>query len=110
MKGKLLYFVLIGLDIALTGLNHFWANSDVNTQYYVFDVTAAIRHCLLPIAMLIRAKLDKWSELLIVNYLTFDFLDVIQEVQMKNNGVQAEELVAFIVVTFIMVFRWKQTP
>ena len=110
MVSKFWYVIIIAVDIFLTNANHFFDNASAEMQWHIWDITQATRVCFIPLVMLLQKKLDKWGELITVNYLTFSFLDLIQTVQEKNTGIQVEEFVSFIVVTFIMTLRWKQTP
>lgn len=66
------------------------------------------RVCLIPIVMLLQQKLDKWGELAVANYFAFSVLDFVQTLMDKNNGFQIEELVAYLLLNFVMVKKWKE--
>lgn len=58
--------------------------------------------------MLLQLKLDKWGEMLCMNYVAFSFLDMIQTMGDKNHGLQIEELIGFTLLNIVIALRWKK--
>jgi hypothetical protein len=58
--------------------------------------------------MLMQQRLDKWGELAVCNYFCFSVLDFVQTALEKNEGIQIEELLAFIILNCVMFIKWKQ--
>lgn len=104
---KMWWLAVIAIDVCLTNLHWLWRNSDSTMQWQVWDSSMAGRVCLIPIVMLIQQKLDKWGELAVANYFAFAILDMVQTMIEKNHGFQIEELVAYILLNAVMVFKWK---
>lgn len=105
---KFWWLPIIAADIALTNTHQLFTSQAAEVEWHVWDMSMAGRVCLIPIVMLIQQKLDKWGELAVCNYFCFSVLDLVQTVLEKNEGLQAEELLAFLMLNTVMFFKWKQ--
>jgi len=105
---KFWWLAIIAIDVALTNLHLLWRNSTAEVEWSVWDSSMAGRVCLIPIVMLLQQKLDKWGELAVANYFAFSVLDFVQTMMDKNHGFQIEELVAYLLLNFVMVKKWKE--
>ncbi len=107
---KFWWLLVISIDICITNLHLFWQHATVESEWHVWDASMAGRVCLIPIVMLLQQKLDKWGELAVANYFAFSMLDFIQTMMDENHGFQIEELVAYLLLNFAMIHRWKEQP
>ena len=105
---KFWWLAVIVIDVTLTNVHWFWRHSEADRQWEVWDSSMAGRVCLIPIIMLLGQKLDKWGELAVANYFAFCTLDFVQTLMRENHGFQIEEFVAYILLNFVMVHKWKQ--
>lgn len=105
---KFWYLGIIVIDVLLTNVHQFWNHATAELQWYVWDVSQAARVCLIPIVMLLQKKLDKFGEVVVMNYVAFSVLDLIQTASEKNSGIQIEELFGFILLNLLVILRWNK--
>lgn len=107
---KFWWLIVIAIDVILTNLHFLWESNGSEVEWKIWDSSMAGRVCLIPIVMLLQQKLDKWGELAVANYFAFSMLDFIQTMMDENHGFQIEELVAYLLLNFAMIHRWKEQP
>lgn len=107
LMSKFWWLVVITIDVVLTNIHYLWEGSGNEAQWKAWDMSMAGRVCLIPVVMLLQQKLDKWGELAVANYFTFSMLDFIQTSMENNHGFFIEELVAFLLLNFVMIHKWK---
>jgi len=105
---KFWWLPIIAADIALTNIHTLFTSQDAAVEWHVWDMSMAGRVCLIPIVMLMQQRLDKWGEMAVCNYFCFSVLDFVQTALEKNEGIQIEELLAFIILNCVMFIKWKQ--
>lgn len=105
---KIWWLLVIAFDVVVINLHVFWESAPAEIEWKVWDSSIAGSRAFLIGVILLKCRLDKWGELAMANYFAFVTLDFVQTIMEKNHDFLIEELVAYLLLNFIMIPRWSK--